>query len=162
MSGCLQFSQNFWAEVWLFLFSLSEEEREGKGDGSLYSISDVRFDRLKCTGIFAFGLTHLCTLVYNHNVNDVRFTSLIDDMNEWMNRKLIRHSLRRDVLKFLDWKFRMSSHDTFGSDSYLLDHLSGPLKERLILDISRTHFGHVSLFNGFFGKDFALRLAMEF
>ena len=50
----------------------------GTDDERLFAI----FAEIIGGGLFAFGLTNLITLVYNHNVHDVRFTGLLDDFNE--------------------------------------------------------------------------------
>merc|ERR1711998_62131 len=84
-----------------------------------------------CT--FAYGLTNVCTLLFNHNRRKVEFETLTDEMNDFLSDYKFAPALCQQVQSFL-WYTHHSSHINENRDQVerLLSRLSPELREKVV------------------------------
>lgn len=104
----------------------------------------VTFSMCIGAGIFAYGITNMCTLVFNFNVRQVKFHDLQDNLKSYMDRHHIRKELIDRVKKYMFYRQFKSSVDVFGEES-LLTYLSPSLRREITLEFIKTLVLHVPL-----------------
>jgi len=79
---------------------------------------------------FAYGLTNVCTLLFNHNKYQVEFESLTDDFNEFLDRHQIPLQLQQKIQAYLWFRHNSSTvEDSYDHQDLLLRHLSPALRD---------------------------------
>lgn len=97
--------------------------------------------------IFAYGLTNVCTLLFNHNKYQVDFECLTDEFTEFLDRHQVPTPLQQRVHAFLWFRHNSSSIEDFQeNEERLLAHLSPQLRDALSLTISDDCFRHLRHF----------------
>jgi len=88
-----------------------------------------------CT--FAYGLTNVCTLLFNHNKHQVDFEGLNDELNEFLTRHNVSKNLQQRVFGFLWFRHNSSSVEDFDEHiPRLLSHLSPALQDAVYYSIA--------------------------
>lgn len=94
--------------------------------------------------VFAYGLTNVCSLLFNHNKTKVEFEALTDEMSDWLLTHRVSGPLSKQVHAYL-WYVHYSSrviHNQEKTDQ-LMSRLTPELRDKvmhnLMLQIFRRH-----------------------
>lgn len=91
-------------------------------------------------GIFAYGLTNMCTLVFNFNQREVLFTALQDGIKSYLDASGTQGAIVKKIRQFIFYRYTRSSVALF-QDHSLLEELSPSLRNAVLIDF----FNHINL-----------------
>jgi len=93
---------------------------------------------------FAYGLTNVCTLLFNHNKYQVDFECLTDELTEFMTRHSVPRPLQQKVHGLLWFRHNSSSVEDFEEQQdRMLLQLSPQLRDHVSFAISENVFVHL-------------------
>lgn len=91
-------------------------------------------------GIFAYGLTNMCTLVFNFNQKEVLFTALQDGIKSYLDNSNCNVAITRKIRQFIFYRYTRSFVALFSEHS-LLEELSPSLHNAVLIDF----YQHIAL-----------------
>lgn len=90
---------------------------------------------------FAYGLTNVCTLLFNHNKYQVEFECLTDEITEFLDRHQIPSTVQQKVQAFLWFRHNSSTvEDNAFQLEKLLEQLSPGLRDNISLHLEEDCF----------------------
>ena len=98
--------------------------------------------------VFAYGLTNMCTLVFNFNKGQVQFNNKTDDLKDLLDEKNINNFLKKRVATYMFYSYFSSKADIL-RDNNVMNYLSTHLKEEIIYEATRKSFDGIVLLNQF-------------
>eukprot|EP00658_Telonema_sp_P-2_P007057 TRINITY_DN12631_c0_g2_i2.p1 TRINITY_DN12631_c0_g2~~TRINITY_DN12631_c0_g2_i2.p1 ORF type:complete len:482 (-),score=67.67 TRINITY_DN12631_c0_g2_i2:148-1593(-) len=92
-----------------------------------------------CT--FAYGLTNVCTLLFNHNRRKVEFEGLTDEFNDFLTEYCVNESVCQEVFGYL-WYCHHSSEISENPSTVdrLISYLSPELRDKVMTTIMEKMF----------------------
>ena len=97
------------------------------------------------SGIFAYIVGSMCTLVQRLDAHTFAFQRKIDDLNEYMAHREMPQELRRRLRKYFHYGRDLMKFD---NEPELLADMSPQLQQEIAYHNSAKHIEHISLFNG--------------
>lgn len=96
--------------------------------------------------LFAYGLTNVCTLLFNHDLYSVEFEGATDELSEFLDRHMVPVPLMQKISSF-QWFRHQSSQieDQPEKDTHLLRTLSPQLRDQVLLSMHEANFNHSKL-----------------
>eukprot|EP00941_MAST-03F_sp_MAST-3F-sp1_P000640 g640.t1 len=99
---------------------------------------------------FAYGLTNICSAIFNNNLDEVKFHALMDSVGAYLNRAGVSDATIRKVNQYLWYRHTLSSISIFSEQEIVLTNNLCPSLHRLVflrqaLTIFPTNLKRVSL-----------------
>eukprot|EP00854_Cymbomonas_tetramitiformis_P001132 gene1132-1690_t len=95
--------------------------------------------------VFAYGMTNMCTLIFNLNRNEVVYRSRMDEINDFMKFRGLPEELQHRILEYYE---HLHSRNRFFNENEILVDLSSNLQSEVIHCIHRRIINENVFFKG--------------
>ena len=103
------------------------------------------FSMLCGASVWAYGITNMCTLIFNMNRQEVFFRQKMDELNDFMSYRELPKLLRLKIREYYD---HLHNRLRFFDEGEIISELSHQLRQELILELNKSMVMSNAFFKG--------------